>query len=423
MQKKNNFFEKTLNWYLIVLIIFLPFQIFLAEVLEKIGHNTSKIFWLTHWYEFLLPIFFIAGVISAIIKKKKFSGIFWLSAGLILLGLLSIVLSPTVSKAIEGFRFALLPVLLFFIILLYDFSREEYTKILKILLIVSSIISAWAIFERFFPPMYWQSWGILNQADGFGYGPRLAGAYYQSSSFIGGPNQLASYLLPAFFLSLQRINFKKPQSTYLQLSTYLLTTILIALAIILSFSRSAIIGLLAGIIIYLVFMVKNKLIKYSGLAIIIFVVMTISYFYLYGSSEAREFLFHGTSNQFHTEALNNFNIEFSGRNIHDKLFGAGLGTSGPLVIKYGQGLIPESWYLQIILELGIIGFILWLIFMISLSFDLIKKNEPYLFLGLLAISTTAIFLHTWADNPALSFSLFILIGALTGEKNAKKNFN
>ena len=62
------------------------------------------------------------------------------------------------------------------------------------------------------------------------------------------------------------------------------------------------------------------------------------------------------------------------------------------------------------LELGVIGLILWLLFIFTVILNLNQTKEFRLALGLISVSVAAVFLHTFADNPALSYTLFILIG-------------
>jgi hypothetical protein len=105
------------------------------------------------------------------------------------------------------------------------------------------------------------------------------------------------------------------------------------------------------------------------------------------------------------------------------LIGSGLGTAGPAVLKYGNGEISESWYLQLALELGIVGLALWLVFIGFLINRLWRSEQIGLMLGLVGVSLAAIFLHTWADNPAIAITLFMLIGITINWENNTHRIN
>ena len=100
--------------------------------------------------------------------------------------------------------------------------------------------------------------------------------------------------------------------------------------------------------------------------------------------------------------------ELKSRSFDQLMIGSGLGSAGPAAIKYGDGLVSESWYLQILLEIGIIGLSLWLWFIVDISVKLWRRRQQGLLMGLLSVSIAAIFLHTWADNPAIAITIFAL---------------
>jgi O-antigen ligase len=82
-------------------------------------------------------------------------------------------------------------------------------------------------------------------------------------------------------------------------------------------------------------------------------------------------------------------------------------------MKYGDGIVSESWYFQVVLEIGIVGLLLW-----SLFFYFVLKQsqqEPGLLFGLLAILVMTAFLHTLSDNPAITFTLFAFVGIKTND--------
>jgi hypothetical protein len=385
--------------YLISLIVYLPFQsLFVSLLIYNTSLTTPIIFWLTHCYELL-----IIPVILLLLFTKQLTPNLKKNYPIILLIFLSIVsivfFSITIGRGLEGFRFSILP-LIFYLIAHTATKKDQFNSLLKPYLYLAAISASFAIFDQFMPPFYWQIIGMKT----FGWGNFNVVNTLQGSGIFQGPNQLASYLLPAFFISLC-LNHKK------NFTNYFILTLLLS-AIILTFSRSALIGLSAGIIIYIIIYFKNRALKYILLLLFFLCVALLPYAYQKSDNQNfKNLISHDLSNTGHQNALNISLIEVE-RRLHKPvvlLFGSGIGSSGPSTLKYGNGIISESWYFQIFFELGLIGLILWLLF-ISGEIKKHYKSYPGLFLALISVSICAIFLHTFADNPALSITLMILLG-------------
>ncbi len=83
--------------------------------------------------------------------------------------------------------------------------------------------------------------------------------------------------------------------------------------------------------------------------------------------------------------------------------------------------IPENWYLQIGVELGVIGFILYVLLIVLVLRKLRKadyelqnsviRNPQFVFLFFVGISMAALFLHAWED-AAVAYTAWILIAVL-----------
>jgi putative inorganic carbon (HCO3(-)) transporter len=104
--------------------------------------------------------------------------------------------------------------------------------------------------------------------------------------------------------------------------------------------------------------------------------------------------------------------------------GGGLGSAGPASrYSLNKPLISENFYLQIALETGIIGLILFLLLMGSLGVDLWLVRHAYdnllarpLLAALIGILVTNLFLHTWADS-----TLVLIFWALAGVSSTQKD--
>ncbi len=422
-------YQKISFFFAALLIVYIPFQSLLLELSgSHFGLSARAPFWTAHWYEPFILIFFLSSLSVLIKSKEKWQSWQKITLLLLIFGLVSaFLISTNYHRGLEGYRLTL-----FFLLTLFYLWRsdaDEYRKLVSIYLITAAVIALWGIIERFLPAGYWHQY--FNFSANFGYGNYLVGTFPRSNSFLGGPNQLGSYLLPAVFLLGSQLTYGNDRlprlgsTQWLAMTTqkiavklkYLVFAILI-LAIGFAYSRAALLGLIFGLIIFIILCVKNwpdriKIILISAIAIAIPIMMANQ-----SGNSANTFLTHGDSQSGHVDALNSTRVEIKNR-LHQPvklIFGAGLGTAGPLILKYQDGLIPESWYLQLLLEVGAVGLAIWLILMTILLTKLIKADPP-LFLGLMSVSVAALFLHTFADNPAVSYSLFLLIGTkLSGHK-------
>lgn len=407
--KTNSLFKKLSFSFVQILILFIPFQNLISELLSAHTNISSgAVFWLVHWYEPFLIIFFLISLFDKKLYQSKINIVLLL---LIFLGSISVLFTPVGFRVgLEGFRFTLLPLLVFFVA--SSFEKDQKEKILRVYFILSLVIAIWALLERFLPENYWVTYKIVSSSSSFG-GLYLAGSIRQASSLIGAPNQLASYLLPAFFIALFGVRNKaKKYSIYLYMSVILI-------AIILTFSRSAILGLSVGLLVYLIFFVKSRAAKSIFSVAMALAAAIIIHFYQNGPLEIQRFLTHGTSQSLHYEALQTFKQTFERETITQRIFGRGIGTAGPIALKYNSGVVPESWYLQLVFEIGLIGLLLWFLFLYLISKQLFR-TKPELVLGLISISVTALFLHTWADNPAMAYSILILLGIYETKSKDKK---
>jgi hypothetical protein len=416
---------KKINYiFFLLIIIFLPLQGIASGLLAQTDLPSSTAFWLLHWYEPVLLVVFGLNLISFFLSlSPRFSvsaaaqkdsdklklglrnrGIIFASIALLLLGFVSVFFaSPSISLGLEGFRFTLLGIVFLLTALLSQIDNKQISILIKTYLVMAVVLSVWAIIERFFSIFYWDTLKISLPVSRFGWGYYDAGGWLQSTAFSIGPNQLASYLLPAFFILLQKLisNRKNYPSWVYSILTFA--------AITFTFSRSAAVGLCAGLLIWFLLYYKNKIAKLIVIAV--FILLGAIILLNKDNATINNFLTHGNQTGHQTA------LQLTMNELGDRaktpvklLFGTGLGTAGPIAIKYNSGIVSESWYFQLILELGIVGLLFWLTIIGTIIYKLSKNGERGLLFGVLAVSVTALFLHTFADNPALTYTLFIIIG-------------
>ena len=103
------------------------------------------------------------------------------------------------------------------------------------------------------------------------------------------------------------------------------------------------------------------------------------------------------------------------------IFGFGVGSAGPVALKLG-GIISENYYLQICFELGIVGLVIYILFLVGI----LKRayiGSKTLFFSLIALLVNAFFLHIFADNPAMAVSVFIVVALVINleDENSKSD--
>jgi O-antigen ligase len=86
--------------------------------------------------------------------------------------------------------------------------------------------------------------------------------------------------------------------------------------------------------------------------------------------------------------------------------GQGVGTAGPSSFQQKKFTpkIAENYFIQILQEVGIIGFLIFCYISLVIGWRLIKITKKSnlavaLFASFISINTINIFLHGWADDP------------------------
>lgn len=399
--------------FLYVLLIYFPLYELFLHFLQSYTHFSDPlIFWITHFYEPLIVLFLLAYLLKFALERK-----FPLSKGdiyagiIIILALLMIAVHRSNLQAgLQGLRFLILPYTAY---LIARFSNYKNThRLIQVYLFIASIMAAMAIVEYFFLPRGYMD--IYYNLTGFGFGQNTLPNTTQATAILAGPNQLASYLILPFFYLLYRF-FKSKRSIFLILDSYLL--IIITLAIGLTYSRSALVGLIVGAILALIYFGRGQRDKVIYCVLFIVVAITLAASYALSNGELpRDLLTHGSSFTQHLQATNGSFKTFISSGIFKIIFGFGVGSAGPVALKLG-GIVSENYYLQVCFELGILGLVVYILFMRELLRGLFKGSKT-LFFALIALLVNAFFLHIFSDNPAMAVSVFIVIATALGLKES-----
>ncbi len=438
---------------LLIFLFLLPLNAF---IITYLGHlfdlDTSQKLILTLWKEWLVFCLLIWAVWQFIktLKHKNIKTIrlFWfdyLIFGLFVLALLTIIWGIRDLKTILfGLRYDFEFFALYFIGRVIQPKPQELKTAVMTILASSLIVVIFAILQATVLP-----WDFLNK---FGYTYALEwtpGANLQSSQIVGstrelsriistlsGPNQLGSYLALISGILLSIILFARKNLFKIGAGIYFL---IILLPLYRTFSRSAWLGLAFALIILLTYLIvrifspKTPLPKANFLPAVVTVVLVViislagfTYFNSLNPALLQEMAKRGFSTSNHLLALNR-GVEL----IKAHPAGLGIGSAGP-ASQWGLGLensvITESFFLQLGVEMGVLGIIAFIVIIISLLFKLFREinrkkeiiSKIVLLgsaLGLIALSINSLFLHSFADT-ATSFTLFALIGlSLNKTKN------
>jgi len=436
--------------------------IFLIGIIELAGVNGKKLFALAkgrQWnFRLSAPVLCILGLL------------------LIALLLVAGGVPSSFASFIFGFKYDFVP-LIFFLLLAQLQWDEEFlrSRMFPALLIVGGIVAAYGIFTFFLPQSFFTLLGYSDAHSIYAPGSSLS-AFQQVSdtgirriqSTFSGPNQFGLWLILPWSIGIVRLlssseaakrrsrEVSSPKQSLessrlfgrdsLEKSLFLILT---ASALFLTFSRSA---WIAAFIIVMVAMGMTQkrsalVTRYSLLVTGLLVSVLLIWFI------SPELLLRSISNRHHFERTREGIIS-----IIQKPFGYGLGTAGPAsnrtsdaCIYFEEGadiswaqdrsdlclfigktqvqptidqkvchcpILPENWYVQIGIELGILGFALFLLLTFFVLNRLLALRYTQIFLTFLGISIAAMFLHSWEDS-AIAYTVWGLVGVALSSSEAR----
>ena len=77
--------------------------------------------------------------------------------------------------------------------------------------------------------------------------------------------------------------------------------------------------------------------------------------------------------------------------------------------------LPENWYVQVGVELGILGFVLFLALIFSVLYKLSSLRQLPVLLAFLGVCIASLFLHAWEDS-AVSYMVWGVVGVVMSVK-------
>ena len=452
-----------------LLIAFLPFHAFMVTVGTRVfsGPNKAPLSSLALWKEGVLALILllaVAEIIFLVVEWKMENGK-WKMSKFDLLDLFIVLLLAlaclvhilnsqfSILNFLYGFKYDFIPLVAFLVLRRASWSKEFGSRVSRLLIWIGGIVALVGIVmlllpQRVFELLGYSSMHSLYVPDGPIAAFQQIGsmALRRMQSVMSGPNQLGIWLLIPFAFTIISLHSCKNIYRYRNLSLL----VFLGISIFLTFSRSALIAAFLMVVIALFHSdfqdLSRRLIVRIGAVIFfitLFVVVSSPDVFIRAAS-TREHLIRPM------KAVNTM--------IANPL-GLGLGSAGPASNRVSDACVflpedgdaswaeahpelcvflgdtqalpadrqckcpflPENWYLQIGVELGIAGFILFLLLVITLCMRLAQKREGQLshgiFLAFLGISIAALSLHAW-EGSAVAYTLWILMAVAMRQATA-----
>lgn len=349
----------------------------------------------------------------------------WLIIAMLSCGLVATLLGSGFGRAfLVGVKTTAFPLLLFLAVQLIA-RRFADRRIALLLMIPASIVALLALWQFVVIPTH-----LLTE---LGYNAKTIIPFQgihpdlpfgRSFATLGGPNQLGTYMiLPGMVALGYAILSQGRRQRFAAAGVYMLLT----LATVTSFSRSALVGymLASALVVVLAAPKKWRWWIAGGMVGLMAVVAFTAWFTLVtdSTSSLGRFLVRGEltaagvvgGDEGHVSAL------VQGyETIRQHPFGLGFGAAGPASLNGSQPLITENWYLQIGIELGLIGLLLMLVFLVHIGVEAIRSrphSPVHIALAgtLVGVAVAGLFLHTLTDST-LAILLFMTAGIVTARR-------
>lgn len=418
-------------WGLLVLVALVPFHAFLITYGAHLLDLDANSF-LSYWKEFILAILFLRIIFDAIKTKKFPFKIIWadkLTLLLFVIALISILYgTKNLVQAGWGIRYDFEIFLVYFVVRALVRKTKQIKELFYVLLGSGFIVAIFGIIQVLFlePDFLARCCGysyIFNwtpdkplQASQVipGATPGSIGSY-RIISTLAGPNQLGIYLTVVFLLSVSAFFVAKAKT---EKAIYLILSLIYLVPIYFTYSRSAWLALVVGVVVIKLYFFGRKYINWliGGIITLVLAGILVMIF--------------GQDNRFVSEILLRFSssgdhmarVKESLNTFIKHPFGLGIGRAGLVSVRFPENgtLINESWHLQILTELGFLGFLVYVGILIDYFREFwrgLKEKfgglkQVYLISALAILAAVILhgfFLHTWTD-----ISLVVIVWTIFG---------
>lgn len=414
-----------LNSYLLsILIILIPFHAaFVTIVGSQIGQ--SKLY-LQSWKEIIILLIVGLSFLVYLKDRKKIKYDLVNILVVMILGF-SIIVSyfakTNTTVFLVGVKTNLLVLSLYLAV--QTFSHYFSTnQIKKLVIFPALVVGLIAILQPYIPINFlsnigYNSTSIIPAQFVENFGSNAIRVF----STLGGPNQLGAYLIIPLGFCLG-FALKKRQWYWW------LGYVLFSICLYMTFSRSAWLGAIVTTVVMVVITLPKKIqiiLVALVFSIIIFAMLFINQKNICTlvSNKFTQSLLHGDCSSGKVGGSDLIRLKSLRNGIStatNKPLGYGIGSAGPASFYSQTPQITENWYLQLAIEIGVFGLLLYLVFFAISIYNLYRCSQSNLhsavfcnvLLGCLAgVLTTGLFLHSLADST-LAILMFSLLGLQKG---------
>jgi len=434
----------------LTLVVLLPFHALAVTVLTRLidGPGRAPIGILALWKEALLGVILLVTVIEWLAKRsspKKFDIIDGFILVLILLSVGVTAMSHGDWKLyLFGFKYDFVPLVALLFLRRADWSEWFRDMLPKVLITTGIIVAAYALLT-FVLPMRWFT--MLGYSDLHSMylpdGPLAAFQQIGASGIrrvqgsFSGPNQLGIWLLIPLGLLLSSVKSRAESMESNSKKKFLLSLCFLLFALTLTFSRASWVAAFVIILVSHIPLLRGRVSQKTALTAVTGVMCLV----LLAALLFPAIFLRVSSSRGHIEkplaAL---------QTMMTYGLGSGLGIIGPasnrvsdacVMLEAGSDAswaadrpnlcvfigdeqvqpagkicrcpnVSENWYLQIGVELGVLGFVLYLA-LIWIVLRRLRKTQ--MFLPFVGISIAALFLHAWEDS-AVAYTGWLLVAVI-----------
>ncbi|MDO8468702.1 MAG: hypothetical protein Q7S29_03010 [Candidatus Peribacter sp.] len=435
----------------LVFLALLPLHALLVTAGTKLltGKGHAPLAVLALWKEAFLAVILCIAVVEVIRSRRfRMDVLDGLILALLLAGIfVTAATHRDVKLALLGFRYDFIPLVAFLVARRVQWSEAFQRMAFKVLLGIGVIVSAYGILTAFLPMRFFL-WLGYSPAHSLYFADGPVAAFQQVSdtglrriqSTMSGPNQFGLWLLIP--LSVAMVKFSSRKSISYQLSAL---SLVVVTALFLTFSRTAWIAAFVMALVTILKSVPRRYLKGVAAGAVLIVVAVA----IVASLAFPSIFFRLSSSRGHLTRP----LQAMGRMINHPL-GEGLGAAGPASNRVSETCVflrpqddpswakttprlcvflgstqvqpadhvcrcpflPENWYLQIGIEMGVLGFLLFVALIVLVLRRLGTREignsgnrEPgsAMFLAFLGISIASLFLHAWEDS-AVAYTVWLL---------------
>ncbi|MBI4994310.1 O-antigen ligase family protein [Candidatus Peregrinibacteria bacterium] len=408
-------------WLMLILVVAVPFHAFLITWLKSAGvFGGGTLFLISAWREIFVILICVLILTEFLIKKFSpliphpsplFDSLDFLIILYFTLSLIWLFIQPNKFQWLWGFRYDVLPFLfLFFVrranmvvpprrdikLLSLAEARPNWEKVsvfIRAALISAAVVLIFGLLQStILPQNFLKNFGYSQYSGEYTPGTAIASCQYlehtqticRAISTFGGPTS------------------KRPKQLFIVISLFALAII----NIFLTYSRSIWIGtFVTTFITAFILIARTKCsLRTIGLVIIaIFTAILISgTALLWSSIDVKTIFLRASSTSAHVELFKEGIQKLTAEPL-----GYGLGTAGPASLHF-EKFLPENWYLQIGLEMGIAGLVIFLGILFLIFKNLLASaradadvKKLGLFFALLGIAVAGLFTHSFEETTTM----------------------